>query len=131
MRPRLLLDTCTLLWLAADKSRLSPRARALLTETQDVCFVSAISGLEIALRYRERLLQLPLPPADWVQEAVGFFALEEIPVSAAIAMRVALLPPRHDDLCDRTLVATALEKGLSIVTPDPLIAAYEGISVIW
>ncbi len=127
----MLLDTCTVLWLAADKSKLSEEARRALREARGPLFVSAISAFEIAARYRMRALQLPMPPDDWYREALEFFALQEIPISGSIAARAALLPPHHDDLCDRTIVATALERGLPIVTPDASIGAYEGVSIIW
>ena len=127
----MLLDTCTLLWLGADKTQLSPRARQALGDNAGPLYVSAISGFEIAARYRGRTLQLPMAPSDWYREALAFFSLQEVPVTGEIAARAAMLPPHHDDLCDRTIVATALERGWPVVTPDASFAEYDGVSVIW
>ena len=41
----LLLDTCTLLWLTSDQSKLSPPARQALSDHAGQLYVSAISVL--------------------------------------------------------------------------------------
>jgi hypothetical protein len=41
------------------------------------------------------------------------------------------LPPLHPDPCDRIIVATALEHDWTIITPDPLIRQYPGVTVVW
>ncbi len=127
----LVLDTCTLLFLAADKRKLSQGARAALGGAGSVLGISAISGFEIAARYRARLLQLPLPPGEWFAEALAFHAVRELPVTGAIAARAALWPAAHDDLCDRVIAATAIEHHADIVTPDALLADFPGVSAIW
>ena len=43
----ILLDTCTLLWLALDQSGLSPSARLCLSERAGNLYVSAITAFEI------------------------------------------------------------------------------------
>ena len=127
----LLLDTCTLLWLVADKNRLSENARVALSSAAEPPFVSGISAFEIAARYRSHGLRLPLPPDDWYREAIEFHGLVELPVTGSIAARAALLPPQEGDLCDRTIVATALENALVVLTPDPSIARFDGVQVLW
>jgi PIN domain nuclease of toxin-antitoxin system len=127
----ILLDTCVLLWLAADPSRLSKLALDQLSEHRGRLFVSAISAFEIGIKHRKGKLELPMPPDDWYEEALEFHGLAEIPVSGRIASRSTLLPSLHSDPCDRILVATAQQHGVAILTPDPLIQAYPEIRWLW
>jgi PIN domain nuclease of toxin-antitoxin system len=126
-----LLDTCTLLWLAAEQSRLSDRARKCIRDHSGSLFVSAISAFEIALRHEHKKLRLPLPPPTWWREALSFHGLREIPVSGEIAATSAMLPPLHNDPCDRLIIATAQVHRLAILTPDSHIRQYSRVEVEW
>lgn len=127
----LLLDTCTLLWLAADESRLSEKARDLIRENADGLFVSAISAFEIAVKHRKGALRLPLPPRSWFPQVTKHHGVGELPVTSQVALLSAELPPLHNDPCDRIIVATAQAERLPILTPDPLIRAYPEAETCW
>jgi len=126
-----LLDTCTFLWLVADQPRISNRALGCVRTRPGSLFVSAISAFEIALRHAYRKLHLPLAPATWWREALAFHGVVEIPVSGELGAEAALLPPIHNDPCDRIIVATAQSNSLVILTPDSRIGRYPGIRVVW
>lgn len=126
-----LLDTCTLLWLAADQSRLSSRARDLIADHADALFLSSISAFEIASKHRKGALVLPLAPVVWFKRALQHHGINEIPVSGELCTRSVDLPQLHNDPCDRIIIATAQAEGLSILTPDPMIRAYPGVQVYW
>lgn len=127
----LLLDTCTVLWLASACGRLSPRARELIEEHAGLLFVSAISAFEMGIKHRKGRLTLPLPPGDYYARAIDCHGLREIAVDGRIAELSARLPPVHADPCDRFIIATAQQHRLTVVTPDPHIAAYPDLSVSW
>ncbi len=127
----LLLDTCVLLWLAADQHSLSAAARAEISAHAGRLFVSAISAFEIGIKHQKGRLELPLPPEKWFALAKELHGLREVPVSGAIAARSASLPPLHADPCDRIIVATAQLHSFSIVSPDGLIHQYPGIKACW
>lgn len=127
----LLLDTCSLLWLVADQDRLSGTARRLLAAQPASPFVSAISAFEIGVKSRRGALVLPMPVEEWYGAALDAHGLIEIPVTGSCAIRATALPPLHRDPADRIIVATALDHRLTILTPDPLIRAYPGVSVAW
>ena len=59
---RLLLDTCTFLWLATDDSKLSSAARENCVDPANVVHFSALSALEITIKHRLGRLRLPVPP---------------------------------------------------------------------
>lgn len=127
----ILLDTCTLLWLASDPSRLSSSAREQIRGHADALFVSAISAFEIAVKQRKGALMLPLAPEPWFERVLEHHGIEEIPVTGQIASRAVALPPFHNDPCDRIIIATAVTQGLSIITPDEMIRSYGDARVLW
>ena len=127
----LLLDTCTLLWLASDVSKLSELAKREISDSRGGLFVSAITAFELGIKHRKGALRLPLAPAKWFAKALEFHGVIEIPVNGAIAADSTVLPAHHSDPCDRIIVATARAKELRIVTPDPLIRAYSEATCLW
>ena len=56
--------------------------------------------------------------------------IEPLPYDERDAVHDVLLPPYHRDPFDRGLVSQAILRGLTIVTPDPLIARYPA-PVLW
>ena len=124
------LDPCVFLWLADAQEMLSPRARQLIADNAASLFISSISAFEIALKHRKGALRLPLSPSDWIAEALEHHGITDIPVDWRVAERSASLPPLHRDPAGRLIVATALTTGLPILTPDPLIKAYDA-TVFW
>ena len=127
----LLLDTCCLLWLAADQNRISDNAKREIERNAQSLFISSISAFEIALKCRSGKLSLPLPPLVWFSEVLDFHGIREIPVTSSIAIASVQLPPKHNDPCDRIIIATAQHNAMKIVTSDTLISAYNQENVIW
>lgn len=127
----ILLDTCALLWLVGDQSRLSATARGTLQEHRGRLFVSAISAFEVGVKHRKGKLELPREPGEWFQAALRFHGLREISIDGVIAAGSTALPPHHADPCDRLIIATAAQHQLTILTPDPLIRAYSEIKTRW
>ena len=127
----ILLDTCTLLWLALEPARLSPVARGAIAGSAGDCFVSAFSAWEIAWKQRNGGLRLELDPSRWFPLALENHSLRELPLTAAITLRMAALPQIHRDPADRFLIATAQEHRLRLLTPDPLIRQYPDLVTLW
>jgi PIN domain nuclease of toxin-antitoxin system len=121
---RLLLDTCTFLWLITDAPDLSPRVVELFRAPEHEVFLSAASAWEIALKHAQGRLPLPEPPQQFVpaqREAHGITAL---PIDEESALHLARLPALHRDPFDRMLVSQAIVHGLTLLTPDGLVAQY-------
>jgi PIN domain nuclease of toxin-antitoxin system len=53
-----------------------------------------------------------------------------LPVTDAHALRVAGLPLHHRDPFDRMLVAQAISEGMSILSKDEILRAYD-VPVVW
>ncbi|MFZ5467879.1 MAG: type II toxin-antitoxin system VapC family toxin [Myxococcota bacterium] len=135
----ILLDTCTLLWLVTNRAELSAAAVRAIDGTPAV-FVSAASAFEIGIKHRQGNLQLGSAPESWWTAAVERLNLLELSITSAVALASTALPTEilvagrmieHKDPGDRFIVATAATHGLTIVTPDPKIAAYPSSAVLW
>jgi PIN domain nuclease of toxin-antitoxin system len=127
---RLLLDTCTFLWVVGGAAALSPRAREAFADPANDVFLSAASAWEIAVKHRLGRLPLPASPEDFVPAQRAAHGIDQPPVEEEAALHIAKLPDLHRDPFDRMLVAQALVGGLQLVTPDELIRQYP-VRVLW
>jgi PIN domain nuclease of toxin-antitoxin system len=126
----LLLDTCTFLWLAAEDPQLTKTALTSCRDPQNQVFLSALSAWEIALKYRLGRLPLPVRPERYVSSRRQWLQLEPLAFDEGSAVHDALLPAHHRDPFDRGLVSQAILNGMTIVTPDPLVARYPA-PILW
>lgn len=124
---RLLLDTCTLIWLV-EGSRLADQALAALsTEAAEgrAIVVSPISAWERGMLVARRRLASPVDPKIWFKQLAGRsdVAVAELTVDT-LTDASFLPPPIHKDPADRILIATARALDLTIVTRDEKILRY-------
>ncbi len=127
----ILLDTCSLLWLADDPSRLSEPAREVLRQPGLAVYASAFSAFELGVKVAKHKLGLPKPLKEWFPAVCAHFAVRELPLTAAIAAAATELPGPHADPAERILIATALEHDLTILTPDDKIRQYPRVRTLW
>jgi PIN domain nuclease of toxin-antitoxin system len=114
----ILLDTHALVWAMAAPAELSATARRALETSAERC-VSAASLYEITYKAAigkwpevAPLLSIDL---DARLRADGF---DLIPASGAIMQRAGSFDWPHRDPFDRIIVATALTRGLAVVSKD-------------
>jgi PIN domain nuclease of toxin-antitoxin system len=127
---RLLLDTCTFLWIVGGAKDLSPRARQAFADPANEALLSAASAWEIAVKYRLGRLALPAHPDAFVPAQRIAHGLEPLPIDEEAALQVAKLPDHHRDPFDRMLVAQAIVGGLVLLTPDDHIREYP-VRTVW
>lgn len=121
---RLLLDTCTFLWLIAEPERLSERARAACVDPANELLLSAASIWECAIKCRLGRLVLPGDPARFLVEQRHAHGIAPLPIDEDACGQIGKLPDHHRDPFDRMLVCQAILGGLTIVTPDADLARY-------
>ncbi len=121
-----------MLWWALDPERLSETAIATCERMErEGGFASAISIWELAITVKRGKLELPLP-IDELARRIGQTAVVELlPVDTNIWLRSAALEWEHRDPADRVIVATALERGLPLLTKDETLRAFPGATCIW
>lgn len=127
---RLLLDTCTFLWLAADAPELSTRARQLFEDPGNDAYLSVVSVWEIAVKHGAGRLPLPERPDPYLPRLRSAMGIESLPLDEAAALYLPKLPDLHKDPFDRMLICQALNGGLTLVTPDPLVLQYP-VATAW
>src|SRR5580658_10796613 len=127
---KILLDTCTFLWIASDSPRLSKTAAAVFLDRNNERYLSAASAWEIGIKHALGRLPLPAKPDIFVpkvREASGIVSLD---IDEESALQAGKLPNLHADPFDRMLVAQAIVHGMTILTPDPEIEQY-AVRVSW
>jgi PIN domain nuclease of toxin-antitoxin system len=118
---RLLLDTRVFLWWASVDPGLSDEARHAIASVDSFVAVSAAVAWEIGLKRTRRKLDAPTD----IREQLVRHGFEALPITIEHAITAAALPDHHRDPFDRMLVAQAQLEGLTIVTRDQKIGAYD------
>jgi PIN domain nuclease of toxin-antitoxin system len=126
---RLLLDTCTFLWIITDAPALSQRARDLFRAPDNDIYLSAASAWEIAVKHALGRLPLPDRVERFVRDSREAHGVASLPIDEESALHVSRLPVLHRDPFDRMLVSQAIVHGLAILTPDALVTQYPARTV--
>jgi PIN domain nuclease of toxin-antitoxin system len=111
-----LLDSHVVHWWSAEPDRISPTAAEAIARADELA-VADISWFELAwLAHHERIV-LTIPPIAWLQQLAT--QVRTIPVTPAIAhAAVSLRSSFSGDAADRLIYATAMERGLPLITKD-------------
>jgi len=125
-----ILDTHTFLWWITDSPQLSPRVREIVSNGDNLLFLSAVSGWEMAVKAELGKLHLPGNLESFISEQLAVNAINTLPVQMSHALHVYILPDHHRDPFDRILVAQAQLEKLPIITIDPQINQYS-VETIW
>jgi PIN domain nuclease of toxin-antitoxin system len=121
---KLLLDTCTFLWTLTGASTLPSRISDLVRDADNEVFLSAASAWEIALKHAAGKLTLPDHPDRCIPALRTARGIATLPIDEESALHASRLPWLHRDPFDRLLVAQAIVHGMTILTPDPIVARY-------
>jgi PIN domain nuclease of toxin-antitoxin system len=116
---RVLVDTHIALWALGDPGRLSDAERALLLDPAVDRRLSPMSVWEAAIKREAGRLRAPRSLA-----AVLAAEFRMLDITASLLEAAAELPRHHADPFDRVLIAHALHDDLSVLTRDPVFAAY-------
>ena len=127
---KVLLDTHVLLWWVLGNPRLSAVATTVLGDADTTIVLSAVSGHEIATKYRLGKLPVPARLAEHLDQMVTDNGWQPLPLSMAHAQLAGRLPGSHKDPFDRMLAAQALIEDVPLVTNDAALAGF-GVKVIW
>ena len=116
--------------MQACPEKLTDEARELLVDPANVLLLSAASSWEIAIKYALGKLSLPVPPTSYVPDRLRSGGVAPLGVSHVHALAVAELPDHHRDPFDRLLVSQAQLDGLTLLTADRTLAAYD-VQIVW
>jgi PIN domain nuclease of toxin-antitoxin system len=127
---RLLLDTCTFLWIAAGSKELSTQARTLFADPGNEVFLSSASVWEIVVKNRLGKLPLPDSAEKFIAGNRQAHAVAPLPIDEESVLHLSRLPDFHRDPFDRMLVCQAIAHALTVLTPDELVRRYP-IRTMW
>ena len=121
---KLLIDTCTFLWLITDDHALSNKARDLFTDPVNEAYLSTVSVWEIVVKFGLDKLHLPQAPERFIPEQRERHGVAKLALEEQAVFYLPRLPALHRDPFDRMLICQAIHHELTLLTPDPLITQY-------
>lgn len=127
---KLLLDTCTFLWITLDSEELSDQARQLHADPFNEVYLSSVSAWEISVKFALGRLPLPDEPDRFVPDQREKHGIQPLALDELAALQLPRLPDLHRDPFDRMLICQSIADGLTILTPDRSITQYP-IRAVW
>lgn len=127
----IVLDTHIWIWWVQDDVRLTPLYRNHLQTNEPFGWgVSVISCWEVAKLIERGKLTLPLPIADWIDQALVHPGIRLLELTPRIAIESTQLPGAfHRDPSDQLIVATARIHNCPLVTVDTAIRNYPHVQL--
>ncbi|MDR0273773.1 MAG: type II toxin-antitoxin system VapC family toxin [Burkholderiaceae bacterium] len=120
----ILLDTHAWVWSLTGDARLSIPAAAAMKQAEAV-FVSAISLFEIGQKVRLGKWPEMEPFLDRLVALADEQGVRLVELSPQASLLAAALQWQHRDPFDRIIGATAITRGLALVSADP---AFDGLA---
>ena len=121
----LLLDTHVWIWSQETPAELGEGTRKLLSDPEQVIYVSPVSTLEMARLAARGTIRLSGSLLDWVNDTIEALQAMTLEFSHAVAEESYSLPGSfHKDPADRILAASARLNQLTLVTADDRLLEY-------
>lgn len=127
---RVLLDTCTFLWIVTESPELSDRAKEVFQSIENEVFLSSVSTWEIAVKHALGKLPLPESPEQYIPRLRKSHGIETLSLDEESSLQLIKLPHLHNDPFDRMLICQSIIGGLAILTPDQAISQYP-VHCVW
>ena len=128
---RLLLDTHVFIWAISEPKRLSTKARNAIVKLENQVYVSPVTAYELSCKHRQGKLPSGAAIVASFAQQVAHLLASELPVSAPHALAAGQLDWDHRDPFDRILAAQAMVEGLTLVTADEDLQAFESVTTLW
>lgn len=129
-----LLDTHAWVWWITEDRRLSKAAARAIAKAQagDELLLSLISVWEVAKKVEKRQLVLDRTLDDWLDRATTRSGFHVVELTRTILVESSRLPgPFQGDPADQIIVATARDRGATVVSKDDRIQDYDHVRVVW
>ena len=129
----MLVDTQVLIWHALLPERVSRRAKQVIEKGNHV--YSHASVWELAIKSGSNKIELRqdgerVMATQFIVSASSHMRLSLLPLELDDFTAEESLPLHHKDPFDRLLVAQAKNRGLGIISADPMFDAY-GVKRVW
>jgi PIN domain nuclease of toxin-antitoxin system len=125
-----LLDTGVWLWSVGEPSRISRKARDVITDVSHDVFLSAVTSWEVVIKAASGKLRLPEPADLFVPRRMAAQGMRPLAVSHEHALAVFALPAHHRDPFDRLLIAQAKVEKMTLISADRIFDRYP-VQLLW
>jgi len=128
----ILVDTQVVIWLAIDPGKLSrPATQAIrAARSSDGVAISDKTLWELAMMFARGRIAASISVRDLLEETQRTFVV--LPITAAVAERSVMFSKSFpSDPADQIIAATAITKGLKLVTADAQIRKSGEVPCIW
>ncbi len=119
-----------MIWWVLDDPRLSRRARIVIEDPTEQCFVSAVTAFEIANKVRTGKLPAAAEIArnmEWIMRENSFSPLA---VTVEHSLLAGSMDGSHRDPFDRLLAAQSLIEKIPLITIDREFKPF-GVETVW
>jgi len=128
----IVLDTHALLWWALDPDKLSSEALRVVTEMElRGGFASSISLWELGIKAKRGKLELPIGIEELARRIERGGVVELVPVDTGTWLRSLTLVWDHSDPADRVIAATAMMRGVPVLTKDAAMHSFRELACVW
>ena len=127
---KLLLDSCSFIWLCCSPEKLSVNATKSIDDINNQLYLSDASVLEISIKHSIGKLTLPEAPENWIAEQTQAWQIKFVEMTRQDIYESAKLPWLHKDPFDRLIIATTKNHAFSVISPDYIFAEYS-VNVVW
>lgn len=94
-------------------------------------YVSAISFWELGLKIKRKQLSIGIGIEEFARRIERSGVLEVVSVDTTLWLASLALPWEHRDPADRIIVATALSKGVPLLSKDEVIRRFKKVETVW
>lgn len=125
----LLLDTHAVIWFITEDDQLPKKAKDLIQNTENECFVSIVSLWEMGIKHSLGRLDLnaTLQKIFELIDKSGFILM---PITPTHILANATLGFYHRDPFDRLIIAQAKSEELYLISGDRMFKKYP-VNVLW
>ena len=127
---RILLDTHAFLWFLDDAPELSPRAKEIFINANNILYLSTASIWEMAIKASLGKLTVVRPLSEWLPKQLQINNIATLEPRTEHVLAVESLPFHHRDPFDRLLIAQAKIENISLLSADKKMDAYS-VRRIW
>jgi hypothetical protein len=116
-----LLDTHTFIWWIEDNLNLSYQSKQIISNPNNLIFISAVNTWEITIKKSLGKLNVP----GNLEEIILQCGFDVLPITIKHTLYIENLDKHHDDPFDRLLISQAIIENLTIITRDEKIIKYK------
>ncbi|HOV39061.1 MAG TPA: type II toxin-antitoxin system VapC family toxin [Spirochaetales bacterium] len=126
-----LLDSHVFLWWANEPEKLPQNVLRVIKNPHNTVFISTATSWEVQIKESLGRITFLKSWEEILRNEIekNYFLI--LPITLEHTFVLKKLPPLHKDPFDRILIAQSIFEDLTLITSDPFIRTYPGVSFVW